>query len=159
MGVAELQIGDGGPRVDEVVRLPEDLLAAAGAAVGRPRASPCCCTRQRADQHESTAPIPRWRWPGRSSLPTARTFSVAGTARVSGVAPDAAVDAALGAAGAVAAAVASAHLPGEPGMRGAAAIDGDPTTAWQTPLADVQGQTLTVIGGHGRAPSTTSTSP
>jgi arabinofuranan 3-O-arabinosyltransferase len=40
--------------------------------------------------------------------------------------------------------IADRRLRGSPGSRGAAAFDGDPTTAWQTPFDSVVGATLTV---------------
>jgi hypothetical protein len=142
VGVAELAVGDRPPHVDEVVRLPTDLLGGAGAASADHRLT-VLLSRQRADQHDSIRTEPELAMARTFTLPTARSFSVAGSARVSGVAPDAAVDAALGAAGGVTA-VASEHLAGEAATRAAAAIDGDSTTAWQTPETGVQGQTLTV---------------
>jgi arabinofuranan 3-O-arabinosyltransferase len=143
VGVAELTIGDGPPHVDEVVRLPEDLLAAAGARSADHRLT-LLLTRQRADQHEPIRSDPELSISRTFSLPTARTFTVSGTARISGVAPDAAVDAALGAPSGETTATASDRLPGEPSMRASAALDGDPTTAWQTPIGVVTGQALTV---------------
>ncbi|HKA04647.1 MAG TPA: discoidin domain-containing protein, partial [Acidimicrobiales bacterium] len=142
VGVAELTIGDQPPHVDEVVRLPTDLLTAAGARPADHRLT-VLLSRQRADQHEPIRTEPELTISRTFTLPTARTFSMSGTARVSGVAPDAAVDAVLGNTGPVTAS-ASDHLPGEASMRAAAAIDDDPTTAWQTPETVVQGQSLTV---------------
>jgi hypothetical protein len=142
VGIAELTIGDQPPHVDEVVRLPTDLLTAAGDRSADHRLT-VLLSRQRADQHEPIRTEPELSISRTFSLPTPRTFSVSGTARVSGIAPDAAVDADLGSSGGVAAS-ASDHLPGEAAMRAAAAIDGDPTTAWQTPLTVVTGQSLTV---------------
>jgi arabinofuranan 3-O-arabinosyltransferase len=142
VGVAELTIGDQPPHVDEVVRLPTDLLAAAGARSADHRLT-VLLSRQRADQHEPIRTEPELAISRTFTLPTARTFSVSGTARVSGVAPDVAVDAVLGTAGPVTAS-ASDHLPGEAAMRATAAVDGDASTAWQTPETVVQGQSLTV---------------
>jgi hypothetical protein len=141
--VADLQVGDPSPHVDEVVRLPRDLLAGAGARSADHRLT-VLLTRQRADQHEPIRSDPELSISRTFSLPTARTFTVSGTARISGVAPDAAIDAALGTASGGLTATASDRLPGEPAMRAAAAVDGDPTTAWQTPIGVVTGQALTV---------------
>ena len=128
VGIAELSIGDQPPHVDEVVRLPTDLLAGAGAASADHRLT-LVMSRERADQHEAIRTEPELSIKRTFSLPTARSFTVTGQARVSGVAPDDKVDAALGqpvaAAGGVTA-VSTAHLPGEPKMRAASAIDGDP---------------------------------
>ena len=142
VGVAELTIGDQAPHVDEVVRLPTDLLDRAGARSADHRLT-VLLSRQRADQHDPIRTEPELAMARTFTLPTARSFSLSGTARVSGVAPDGAVDAVLGAAPGVTA-VSSEHLTGEAAMRGAAAVDGDPTTAWQTPETTVRGQSLTV---------------
>ncbi|HEY1280836.1 MAG TPA: alpha-(1-_3)-arabinofuranosyltransferase family protein, partial [Acidimicrobiales bacterium] len=142
VGVAELAIGDQAPHVDEVVRLPTDLLDRAGPRSADHRLT-VLLSRQRADQHDPIRTEPELAVARTFTLPTARSFSLSGTARVSGVAPDAAVDAVLGAAPGVTA-VSTEHLTGEAAMRGAAAVDGDPATAWQTPETTVSGQSLTV---------------
>jgi arabinofuranan 3-O-arabinosyltransferase len=145
VGVAELTIGSAPPRVDQVVRLPTDLLTRAGAASGAHRLT-VLLSRQRADQQETIRTEPELSISRTFNLPTARTFAVSGQVRVDGAAPDDRIDLAVGqrpaTAGGVTAA-ASAHLQGEPRMRAAGAIDGDPTTAWQTPEIQVIGQSAT----------------
>ncbi|MFA5884528.1 MAG: alpha-(1-_3)-arabinofuranosyltransferase family protein [Acidimicrobiia bacterium] len=69
----------------------------------------------------------------RFDVPDARSFTLTGTARVSGRASEAAVDALLGTAASGPAGVtltSSDHLAGAIGQRAWAALDGDPTTAW-----------------------------
>ena len=69
-------------------------------------------------------------------LPSARSFSLTGTVRLDANADDELIDALLVGAGRSPAVTAdsSAHLPGAPMSRAAAAIDGDPDTAWVTPF-------------------------
>jgi hypothetical protein len=116
----------------EAVRLPTDLLAAAGAAS---RANPLAISvvRQRQDP---TDPSRRDEEPGLVrlvSLPTARSFSLAGEARLSVRAQPLVKDALLG----------RPHDGPVPWVRtsngmagtvttGAAAFDGDPATVWST---------------------------
>jgi arabinofuranan 3-O-arabinosyltransferase len=76
-------------------------------------------------------------------LPVARTFDVQGSAAISTEASPAAIQAAYGIPDAEHGGVtmhASAVLPGCAACGPDAAIDGDPLTAWQTPLVEVKGQ-------------------
>ena len=136
VGLAEVGIGD--VHVDEVVRLPTDLLATAGS---------------RSPDHRLTILLARARsaqLPPRSdeelalartfTLPTARTFSLAGTARVSANADDANVDRTLGAEGVRASS--SGRLPGDLRARPSLALDGDPTTFWSSGLGQTDGTWL-----------------
>lgn len=136
VGLAEVGIDD--VRVDEVVRLPTDLLATAG---------------PRSQDHRLTILLARARsaqLPPRSdeelalartfTLPTARTFSLAGTARVSANADDATVDRALGAGGVRASS--SGRLPGDLRARPSLALDGDPATFWSSGLGQTDGTWL-----------------
>jgi arabinofuranan 3-O-arabinosyltransferase len=146
VGVAELAIGDRPPRVDEVLRLPTDLLDEAGARAAGHRLD-VLLTRQRADQFEPVRSDPEQAIARTFTLPMARTLTVTGQARLSGVAPDDRVDAALGLPDARhggVTAVASDHLPGNPDATAGRALDGDAATAWQTPLVVVTGQSMTV---------------
>ncbi len=77
VGIAELAIGDQPPRVDEVVRLPTDLLTAAGDRSADHRLT-VLLSRQRADQHEPIRTEPELSISRTFSLPTARTFTVSG---------------------------------------------------------------------------------
>ena len=112
-GVGFAEVGIDGVRVDEVLRLPTDLLDAAGACsvehdltflLTRNWIDPA--TPNRTDPEQSIA--------RRFSLPTGRTFTVDGTARISGVAPDAAIDASLGGPPPGPNATSSGRLPGDP---------------------------------------------
>ena len=126
-------------RERDVERMPLDLLAAAGTAseshplillMDRERVPP---VPPRTDEELSIA--------REFTLPTARTFSLTGTARLTPNAKGDVIDAALGlpteAEGGVAA-KASEFLAGCVLCRSDAAIDGDPTTAWVTPFVGVR---------------------
>ncbi|HZJ25727.1 MAG TPA: hypothetical protein VFF40_01715, partial [Acidimicrobiia bacterium] len=81
------------------------------------------------------------------SLPTAREFGLAGTARLNSAAPDDVVDRSLGIPDASEGGItvtSSDHLFGDLASRGSSAVDGDPSTAWTTPLADIIGQSLRI---------------
>src|SRR5439155_3245646 len=131
VGLAELRVGD--ERVDEVVRLPRDLPIDADHALTvlltRARSDP---VPPRTDEEPAMTRL--------LSLPVARTFSIAGIARLSASVPDDVVNSVVGERGPVVRA--SAHLPGDLRARGSAALDGDPTTAWVTNLGPPEGQWL-----------------
>ena len=136
VGLAEVGLGD--VRVDEVVRLPTDLLATAGSRSREHRLT-IVLARARSAQRPPRADEE----PALSrafALPTARTFSLAGAARVSANADDATVDRALG-AGAVLAS-SSGRLPGNLRARPSLAVDGDPTTYWSSGLGQTDGTWL-----------------
>ncbi len=136
VGFAEVRVGD--VRVDEVVRLPSDLLAAAGAGsadsaldvlLERNRSNPL--QQGRGDEELSMVRA--------FDLPTARSFSLAGDARLSAYAPEPLLDELLGIPGAEDGGMtvsSSAYLQGLLPARASAAVDGDPTTAWQTPFGE-----------------------
>ena len=129
VGFAEVAIA--GVRVDEVIRPPVELLARSD---GHPL--DLVLTRQRANQIEPNRSDPELTLSRTFALPSARDFVLTGDVRASGVASDAALRHALGASGAVA--VASARLNGTPRAQAGSAIDGDPSTAWTTPIDKLQ---------------------
>ena len=131
VGFAEIRIVPDGARRpirgDEVVEMPTDLLRAAG-AVERDRPLVYLMARER------TIPVPprydpELRLARRFEVPSPRTFTMAGEARLHPNAPDAVIDRVLGYEGPVRA-TSSAHLAGSARARASAALDGDPTTAW-----------------------------
>jgi hypothetical protein len=126
-------------RVRDLERMPLDLLAAEGTSsqshalvllMDRARVPP---VPPRTDEELSIA--------RQFTLPTARTFGLTGTARLTSNAKGSVIDAALGlpteAHGGIAA-KASEFLAGCVQCRSDAAIDGDPTTAWVTPFVGVR---------------------
>jgi arabinofuranan 3-O-arabinosyltransferase len=125
VGFSEVDVN--GIHGDEVVRMPTDLLAAAGAAsldhpltlsMERARIDPAEAVRE----DEELALARTW------TLPTARNFSLSGTARLDTHADETITDALLGVVGP--SATSTRRLPGDLSARATSAIDGNPTTAW-----------------------------
>ncbi len=151
VGLAEVGVGD--VRVDEVLRLPTDLLGGLGARSNE-HALDIVMTRQRANPAEPVRadeePVIRRTF----SLPAGRTFTVGGTLRVAADAPDELIDALAGLPGldrGAPVARSDGRLNGDLRARASAAIDGDPSTAWMPGFLDQAGHWLEV-----EAPAATS---
>jgi hypothetical protein len=133
VGLAE--VGLAGARAQEVISMPGDLLGSVGPESQSHRLV-MVMTRQR------LAPIapasdPEPVLARTFTLPTKRTFTLTGTARISTPAPDNTVDALLGRPGSTdggVVAYSSGRLPGDPRATASAALDGDPTTMWSPGL-------------------------
>lgn len=146
VGFAEIGLRDDRPgarpvRVDEVVRMPTDLLDAAGADA-RERRLVLLINRQR------VAPVPPRYDPELSidrlfGLPAARAFSMRGAVRINADADidDDIIDRAVhdGLPGGIRARSLE-HLAGDPAARASSAIDGDPSTAFSTTFAPKRGR-------------------
>jgi arabinofuranan 3-O-arabinosyltransferase len=124
------EVGIDGVVDDEVLVMPSDLLRAAGAGSLADR---LVLTMQR----QRVEPIPPRRDPEmriarQFTLPTARTFSLSGTATISTLIPDNEIDQLVGRNGPVNGILAfsSGRLPGDLNDGAQAAIDGNPATAW-----------------------------
>ena len=132
VGLAEVGIADVQAR--ETVVMPRNLLAAAGRASAADRLA-FVMTRLRVapatSRADPEAALDRTLW-----LPAARTFRLTGTARVDTAAPDGLVDQLLGRPTSPPAVAASStgRLAGEVTDTAAAALDGDPATAWSSPI-------------------------
>ena len=140
LGFAEVKIP--GVHVDEVVRLPVDLLRAAGASSLQHRLT-ILMTRLRGDQAEYVRSDEEPALARVFDLPTGRTFALTGIARLDGRAASDTLDAVLGmpdAAHGGVTARASSHLDGDVRSRAAAALDGDPNTAWTPAFGGNVGQ-------------------
>jgi arabinofuranan 3-O-arabinosyltransferase len=151
VGIAELRVRDDAPgaedvHVHEVVRMPTDLVDAAGAsAAGRPLVYSISRSRDVVIPPRYTQDEPNL--VRKFRVPDARTFSLGGTARLATEAPDDALDAVLGLPSAGAGGItvtASQHLPGDIASRGSSAFDGDPSTAWSTAFGSPVGQWVDV---------------
>jgi arabinofuranan 3-O-arabinosyltransferase len=140
VGLAEVRIP--GVSMQEVLRLPTDLLTAAGASSLQHNLT-IELTRLRANPQESFITDPELNISRTFSLPTARTFSLTGTVRLASAASDDAIDANLGRTGGLVAR-SSSHLAGQIDARAAGAVDGDPSTAWQTDFGPQEGNWLDV---------------
>ena len=131
VGFSEVDVD--GIHGDEVLRMPTDLLGAAGSAsVDHPLT--LSMERQRIDPAESVREDEELALARKWSLPTTRTFTLTGTARLDTHADETVTDALLGVVGPTA--TSTRRLPGDLLARATSAIDGDPTTAW-TPAFDV----------------------
>ncbi len=144
VGFAEIDLRDaaGHPvRVHEVMAMPGDLLADYGAASLQ---HPLIVVMAR----ERQLPVPPRYDPElvlsrEFDLPTARSFAVTGTVRLTSDVASQVLDSVLGvpdAAHGGVTATTSEFLAGCIRCRASAAIDGDPRTAWNTPVAGVVGQ-------------------
>ncbi len=130
VGIAELTIvgADGRPvRADEVLRLP-----VAVPPLTADNRLTVLLTRQRANPAEPVRSDPEQAIARVFSLGEQRRFTVGGTVRVSAHAPDEVIDAVTGTT--AVRATSSARLAGSIAVRASSAVDGDPTTAWQSPF-------------------------
>ncbi len=130
VGFAE--VGMPGISADETIALPQDLLRAAGTASASDRLSLVMTrlrssgTPPRADVESSLA---RTFW-----LPTPRTFTVAGSARLSSLIPDDQIDRLVGRPGSDHTGIVAyslGRLPGDLKAGAIATLDNDPTTVWE----------------------------
>jgi arabinofuranan 3-O-arabinosyltransferase len=131
--------------VDEWIRLPEDLLAAtAGSADERDleHRLGILVTRLRSDPREPVRVDGEPRMRRLVTLPSERSFSLRGEARLAANVPDEVIDELLGHDGTVV--TSSFRLPGDLRSRARAAFDADPTTAWRTSFASPAGNWLEV---------------
>ncbi len=137
VGFAEIEVQPGqagAPRVDDVVRLPRDLLGVAG-----PRSSAnsltVLLTRLRTSGSVAVRGDEERTMAREINLPTSRTFSLRGTSRLSNAAPDDLLDRLLGMPDARHGGLTASsgrRLPGGLVNRASSAIDGDPDT-WYSP--------------------------
>ena len=143
VGFAEIGLGD--LRVQESVLMPRDLLERLGSA-SLDHSLDLVLTRLRtgADlwrRSDDEVTLDRT-----FHLPTARSFSLVGTARPSDDAADRQIDELLGTAGTIEMS-SSSRLQGSPGSRASRAVDGDPSTAWTASFDDRAGDGPEPLGG------------
>ncbi|MBK5224309.1 MAG: DUF3367 domain-containing protein, partial [Acidimicrobiia bacterium] len=148
VGFAEIQIP--GIVVDEIVRLPADLLTAAGDAAATAPLD-VVLSRLRSSPKEPVRRDPEAEMHRSFDLPVARTFTLTGTARISEGAATEILDTLLGRGPEVTGLIVrnSDNLSGALQFRGSAAIDGDPSTFWSPGFT----------GQHGRWIEVESTAP
>jgi arabinofuranan 3-O-arabinosyltransferase len=144
VGFAEVAIGDDAARLDEIIRLPNDLLDAAGTdSMDHPLA--ISLNRLRQDPSDTTRLDEERAIQRRFTLPSARSFTLSGEARLSPRADAAAIDGLLGRLhdGSVTWVRASDSLAGSLEVA-SAAFDGDPATAWTTARGEPNRQWIEV---------------
>ncbi len=145
VGFSEIEIP--GQQVHQVVQMPSQMLTSLGTASAADRVT-VVMTRQRTSQFPPRDD-PETTITRQFSLPTARTFTLAGSASLSALIPDDEVDRLVGRAAdrpsSVKDAYSSGRLPGDVKATASATVDGDPTTAWQPGLGNKAqiGSTLT----------------
>jgi arabinofuranan 3-O-arabinosyltransferase len=130
LGFAEIEVGDRPDLHEDAIRVPTDLLEAAGRASGdHPLA--ISFTRQRQDPTDTTRQDEEQRLLRLVDLPTGRSFALEGEARLYRRTPTYVIDETLGRPhdGSVTWARASSNLNGNL-QTASAAFDGDPSTAW-----------------------------
>jgi hypothetical protein len=143
LGFAEIRVADDAPgaapvRAVETMRLPTDLLGTLGAASA---AHPLVILMSKETTMDDDAMRRAF------TLPTARTFSISGTAVLSKSGSDDAIDRALGlpnAAHGGLTVTSTGHFD-DARARASSALDGDPSTAWNTPLGRVLGESIRVV--------------
>jgi arabinofuranan 3-O-arabinosyltransferase len=145
VGIAELGVVGVEP-VGEVVRPPTDLLDASGEA-SIDHSLSYVFTRRRANPAEVVVEDEESQLRRLVEGPVTRGYQVFGTARLAADLPAQSVDRLLGMPSLDEGGVqvsSSAQLAGDPLSRATSALDGDPATAWQTPVNASDGQWILV---------------
>ncbi|MHB8456259.1 MAG: discoidin domain-containing protein, partial [Acidimicrobiales bacterium] len=133
VGFATVRIGD--LRTTQIISMPTDLLNRTGAGSQRDRLV-LIMTRNR------VAPVPPRSDPEpfmirQFRLPVARSFSLAGTARLSNLVPDNLIDTVVGRTNRlVVSATSSSRMPGNLWATASSTLDGNPKTVWMPGLGD-----------------------
>lgn len=149
VGLAEIRLRDDRPgatdvHVDEIIKMPTDLLTAAGKSSLR---HPLVLTMARDGRVAPPRTDPELDLTRQFALPTARDFGLGGAARLDVAAPDNVIDQLVGIPSAAAGGIdvtTTEHLPGDVRVRGSAALDGDLSTSWSTPFGDILDQSIRV---------------
>ena len=130
VGFAEVEIP--GVTASEIISMPQDLLRAAGASSAADRLS-LVMTRLRSSGtppfYDTETSLNRTFW-----LPTARTFSMTGSATISPLIPDDEIDRLVGRPGADGSGIVAyslGRLPGDLRAGAIATLDGNPATLWE----------------------------
>jgi hypothetical protein len=143
VGFSEVDVN--GLHGDELVRLPSDLLAAAGDTSSNHPLT-LVLERQRTDPAEAVRNDEELAIARSWTQPSARTFTLAGEARLSSRVNDDAADLLLGVIGPTA--TSSQRLAGDLRARASSAIDGDPSTAWTSAFDSAGNDTLSFQTGR-----------
>jgi arabinofuranan 3-O-arabinosyltransferase len=144
VGFADIRLGDDDAFLDEVLRLPTDMLDAVGEeSLDHPLS--VLLTRRRIRPTVALRDDPESSIVRTFDLPTDRTFSLEGQIRFSDDAPESVLDRLLGiptvAEGGVDS-YSSRQLPGAITARASSAIDGDPKTHWSPGFLRQRGELL-----------------
>jgi arabinofuranan 3-O-arabinosyltransferase len=136
VGFSEVEID--GVRAEEIVRLPTALLGDLGVESAQHDLT-VLLARMRSDPRELYRTDEEPSLIRSLTLPTARQFELTGTARLSARADGSVIDELTG-RGTVMTAQSSRRLVGDVRYRASSAFDGDPETAWRTPVGLWEGE-------------------
>jgi arabinofuranan 3-O-arabinosyltransferase len=143
LGIAEMVLGDDSPVIDEIVQVPTHALDAAGAQLTESPLS-FVLTRIRQDPTDRTRGDEERAIRRLIDLPVERTFEFEAIARLSARADDGLLNSIIGHVSPDVVASATKRMDGSRVERAAAAIDGNPATAWTTPWGQPIDHTITV---------------
>lgn len=146
VGFTEVTIGSDSPVLDEIVRMPIDLVdvLAEGSALRDETPLTYVITRLRQDPTDRTREDEERSIARQFRVPATRSFTLRGTARLSGRAADTVLDEVLGQASPSVTASSSLRLSGSRRDRASAALDGDPATVWSSAFGRAEGESMTV---------------
>ncbi|HWF15311.1 MAG TPA: alpha-(1-_3)-arabinofuranosyltransferase family protein, partial [Acidimicrobiales bacterium] len=134
VGFSEIEVP--GQQVRQVLQMPTQMLSSLGAASAADRLS-VVMTRSRTSQYPPRSD-PETSMARQFTLPTARSFTLSGSASLSALIPDDEIDGLVGrstnGASGVRDAYSSGRLPGDLGATASATVDGNDSTAWQPGL-------------------------
>ena len=144
VGFADIRLGDDDVTLDELIRLPTDMLDAVGEqSLDHPLS--VLLTRQRIRPTVALRDDPESSIVRTFELPTDRTFALEGQIRFSDDAPENILDRLLGIPTSAEGGVdsfSSRQLPGAITARASSAIDGDPKTHWSPGFLRQRGEVL-----------------
>jgi len=147
VGFAEVGMGPRPRPVIEQIRTPVAFMNSLGSDLDRHDLS-VVLTRERSNPSEPVRGDPERSMTRLVPLPTGRTFSVAGTVRLSAYAPEQTIDSILGRIagpdGVGMAAWSSGRLPGDLASGASSAFDSDSSTAWTGVFGPQAGQMITI---------------
>ena len=152
VGFTEVGLGDDGPTIDEVIRMPVDLVDAVARASDEASTAPLTyvLTRLRQDPTDRTREDEERTIVRQFRVPADRTFTLRGSARLSGRAADEVLDQVLGVYDADLQVASSIRLSGSRDGRASSALDGDPSTVWSSAFGRAEGEWITVTSSRPR---------
>lgn len=147
VGFAEVQLGRSSEPLSETIRTPVALLDSLGDQLDK-HALSVVLTRERSNPAEPVRDDPEAQMHRSVPMPPGRNFTVAGSVRLSAVAPESQIDQLLGrtetANRLAVSARSSGRLPGDLTSAASFAFDNDPNTAWTGVFGPQVGQWLEI---------------
>lgn len=143
LGIVEIVPSPDAPIIDEIIRVPTDVLATATERVDEAPLA-VVLTRIRQDPTDRTRDDEERAIRRLAEFPTARSFALDGVVRLSARADDGLLDQVIGQQAAGVRVQATARMDGSRAERAVAAFDGDADTAWTTPWGQPTDHALTI---------------